>query len=96
MNFKEYDKIIKEHKYDMLFLMIYYTLSNYYDKFETLKDKDKEILIYFIHRAYLKDETRLDLGYMCDKAMELKDEILKENLNTWDFLRQCYIEKEEI
>ena len=94
MNFKEYDKIIKEHKYDMLFLEIYYNLTCN-DKFETLKDKDKELLIYFIHRAYLKDETRLDLGYMCDKAMELKDEILKENLNTWDFLGQCYIEKEE-
>ena len=95
MNFKEYDRIIKDHKYDMMFLMIYYNLTCN-DKFETLKDKDKEILIFFIHRAYLKDDTRLDLGYMCDKAMELKDSILKEDLNTWDFLRQCYIEKEEI
>ena len=92
MNFKEYDKIIKEHKYDMLFLMIYYNLTCN-DKFEILSDKDKEILIYFIHRAYLKDETRLDLGYICDKAMELKDEILKEDLNTWDFLGQCYIDR---
>ena len=95
MNFKEYDKIIKEHKYDMFFLEIYYNLTCN-DKFEILSDKEKEILIYFIHRAYLKDETRLDLGYICDKAMELKDEILKEDLNTWDFLGQCYIEKEEI
>ena len=95
MNFKEYDRIIKDHKYDMMFLMIYYNLTCN-DKFETLSDKEKEILIYFIHRAYLKDENRLDLGYICDKAMELKDSILKENFNTWDFLEQCYIEKEEI
>ena len=92
MNFKEYDKIIKEHKYDMMFLMIYYNLTCN-DKFETLSDKEKEILIYFIHRAYLKDENRLDLGYICDKAMELKDSILKENFNTWDFLEQCYIDR---
>ena len=95
MNFKEYDYIIEKHKYDMLFLEIYYNLTCN-DKFETLKDKDKEILIYFIHRAYLKDETSLDLGYMCDKAIELKDKILKDDLNTWDFLGQCYIEKEEM
>lgn len=95
MNFKEYDKIIKEHKFDMLFLEIYYNLTCN-DTFKILSDKDKEILIRFIHRAYLKDETRLDLGYMCDKAMELKDEILKEdlnNFNTWVFLEQCYIDR---
>ena len=95
MNFKEYDRIIKDHKYDMLFLEIYYNLTCD-DTFKILSDKDKEILIHFIHRAYLKDENRLDLGYICDKAIELKDEILKEDLNTWDFLGQCYIEKEEI
>ena len=85
MNFKEYDKIIKEHKFDMLFLEIYYNLTCD-DTFKTLSDKDKEILIHFTHRAYLKDETMLDLCYMCDKAMELKDEILKDDLDTWDFL----------
>ena len=92
MNFKEYDEIIKEHKYDMLFLEIYYNLT-WNDNCEMLSDKEKELLIYFIHRAYLKDETRLDLGYICDKAMELKDEILKDDLNTWDFLEQCYIDR---
>ena len=92
MNFKEYDKIIKEHKYDMLFLMIYYNLTCD-DTFKILSDKEKRILIFFIHRAYLKDETMLDLGCICDKAMELKDEILKDDLNTWDFLEQCYIDR---
>ena len=96
-DFKEYDKIIKKHKFDMLFLEIYYNLTCN-DKFETLTDKEKEILICFIHRAYLKDETRLDLGYMCDKAIELKDKILKdkilkEDYNTWDFLSQCNIDR---
>lgn len=27
MNFKEYDEIIKKHKYDMLSMIIYYTLQ---------------------------------------------------------------------
>lgn len=95
MNFEEYDKIIEKHKCDMLLFETYYNLTCN-DSFKNLSNKEKEILVYFIHRAYLKDETRLDLGYMCDKAIELKDEILKEdlnNFNTWDFLRQCYIDK---
>lgn len=92
MNFKEYDKIIKEHKYDMLFLEIYYNLTCNYN-FETLTDEEKEKLIHFIHRAYLKDETHTDLGYICDKALENKKEILKNDVNvfnTWDLLEVCY------
>lgn len=92
MNFKEYDKIIKEHKYDMLFLEIYYNLTCN-DNFETLTDEEKEKLIHFIHRAYLKDESHIDLGYICDKALENKKEILKNDVNifnTWDLLEVCY------
>ena len=91
MNFKEYDKIIKEHKYDMLFLEIYYNLTCN-DSFETLTDEAKEKLINFIHRAYLKDETHTDLGCICDKALDYKDDILKDDVNvfnTWDLLRKC-------
>lgn len=91
MNFKEYDKIIKEHKYDMLFLEIYYNLTCN-DNFETLTDEEKEKLIHFIHRAYLKDETHTDLGCICDKALEHKKEILKNDVNvfnTWDLLQEC-------
>ena len=91
MNFKEYDKIIKEHKYDMLFLEIYYNLTCN-DSFETLTDEEKEKLINFIHRAYLKDETHTDLGCICDKALDYKDDILKDDasvFNTWDLLREC-------
>ena len=106
MNFEEYDKIIKKHKYDMLELIIYYNLKcneNLQLDYVNLKSKNiqkqLETLIYFIYKAYLKDENHIDLGYMCDKAVEFKNEILKEdlnNFNTWDFLGQCYIEKEEI
>ena len=91
MNFKEYDKIIKEHKYDMLFLEIYYNLTCN-DSFETLTDEEKEKLINFIHRAYLKDETHTDLGCICDKALDYKDDILKDDVNvfnTWDLLQEC-------
>ena len=90
MNFKEYDKIIKEHKYDMLFLEIYYNLTCN-DNFETLTDEEKEKLIHFIHRAYWKDETHTDLGCICDKALDYKDDILKDDVNvfnTWDLLRE--------
>lgn len=92
MNFKEYDEIIKEHKYDMLFLEIYYNLTCN-DNFETLTDEEKEKLIHFIHRAYLKDESRIDLGYICDKALKNKENILKNDVNifnTWNLLEVCY------
>nr|DAW91308.1 MAG TPA: hypothetical protein [Bacteriophage sp.] len=92
MNFKEYDKIIKEHKFDMLFMIIYYSLQCNED-FQNLKENDIIILIQFIYKAYLKDESHIDLGYICDKALENKKEILKNDVNvfnTWDLLEVCY------
>ena len=75
----------------MMFLEIYYNLTCN-DSFETLTDKEKEKLIHFIHRAYLKDETHTDLGCICDKALDYKDDILKDDnnvFNTWDLLQEC-------
>ena len=92
MNFKEYDEIIKEHKYDMLSMIIYYNLQCNED-FKNLKENDIIMLIQFIYKAYLKDESHIDLGYMCDKALENKKEILKNDVNvfnTWDLLEACY------
>lgn len=89
MNFKEYDEIIKKHKYDMLFLEIYYNLTCN-DDFKTFTDEEKEKLINFIDSAYLKDESHIDLGCICDKAIEFKDDILNnENFKTWDLLTEC-------
>lgn len=92
MNFKEYDKIIKKHKYDMLSIIIYYNLQCNED-FKNLKENDIIILMQFIYKAYLKDESHIDLGYICDKALENKKEILKNDVsvfNTWDLLEVCY------
>lgn len=92
MNFKEYDEIIKKHKYDMLSMIIYYNLQCNED-FKNLKENDIIMLIQFIYKAYLKDESHIDLGYMCDKALENKKEILKNDVNvfnTWDLLEACY------
>ena len=92
MNFKEYDEIIKKHKYDMLSMIIYYNLQCNED-FKNLKENDIIMLIQFIYKAYLKDESHIDLGYICDKALENKKEILKNNVNvfnTWDLLGVCY------
>ncbi len=92
MNFKEYDEIIKKHKYDMLFMIIYYNLQCNED-FKNSKENDIITLIQFIHKAYLKDENHIDLGYICDKALENKENILKNDVNifnTWDLLGVCY------
>lgn len=92
MNFKEYDEIIKKHKYDMLSMIIYYNLQCNED-FKNLKENDIIILMQFIYKAYLKDENHIDLGYICDKAFEKKKEILKNDVNifnTWDLLEVCY------
>ena len=94
MNFKEYDEIIKKHKYDMLFLEIYYNLTcNCESGFKKLSDDEKETLIYFIHRTYSKDKGHIDLCYICDKALKNKKEILKNDVNvfnTWNLLEVCY------
>ncbi len=92
MNFKEYDEIIKKHKYDMLSMIIYYNLQCNED-FKNLKENDIIMLIQFIYKAYLKDESHIDLGYICDKALENKENILKNDVNifnTWDLLGVCY------
>lgn len=92
MNFKEYDEIIKKHKYNMLDMIIYYNLQCNED-FKNLKEKDIIMLIQFIYKAYLKDENHIDLGYICDKALENKENILKNDVNifnTWDLLEVCY------
>ena len=92
MNFKEYDEIIKKHKYDMLSMIIYYNLQCN-DDFKSLKENDIIMLIQFIYKAYLKDESHIDLGYICDKTLENKEEILKNDVNvfnTWDLLEVCY------
>lgn len=92
MNFKEYDEIIKKHKYDMLSMIIYYNLQCNED-FKNLKENDIIMLIQFIYKAYLKDESHIDLGFICDKALENKKEILKNDVNifnTWDLLEVCY------
>lgn len=85
MNFKEYDKIIKEHKFDMLFMIIYYNLQCNED-FKNLKEKEMERLICFIHDAYLKDNNNTDLGYICDKALEHKEQILTNKISISEFL----------
>lgn len=92
MNLKEYDEIIKKHKYDMLSMIIYYNLQCNED-FKNLKENDIIMLIQFIYKAYLKDESHIDLGYICDKALENKENILKNDVNifnTWDLLEVCY------
>ena len=89
MNFKDYEEVIKNHKYDMLFLIIYHMLKCN-DDFKNLKDDEIEKIIHFVHRLYLKDDNHVDLGFMCDVCMENKKDILDDNCNTWDILTLCY------
>lgn len=89
MNFKEYDEIIKNHKYDMLFMIIYYNLKCN-DDFKNLKENDIEVLINFIHKTYLYDENNMDLSHMCDVALNYKNDIINENWTKWDLLGACY------
>ena len=90
--FKEYDEIIKKHKFDITFIYIYYNLQ-LNDEFKYLNDEQKKYIISFVHDAYLKDERFTDLGLICDTAIENKNEILKNNINLfnkWDLLNKCY------
>ena len=89
MNFKEYDEIISNHKYDMLFMIIYYNLKCN-DDFKNLKENDIEKLIHFIHYTYLKDENNIDLSHMCDVALIHKDDIINNKFSKWDLLEACY------
>lgn len=107
MNFKEYDNFIDNHKYDMIHFMIYYNLKcneNLQLDIIDINNKpniQKQLndLIQFIYETYMKDEEHLDLSYICDKAVEYKNEILNRKWNElenkytftkWDLLEACY------
>ena len=55
MNFKEYDEIIKKHKYDMLSMIIYYNLKCNED-FKNLKENDiimLTVIEYYLHKQLI-------------------------------------------
>lgn len=88
---EDFKKVVKDHKYSMLDLIIYYNLTCN-DDFDKLSDDDVMYLIVFIYNAYLRDENHTDLGNICDKAIEYSTDILKKNVNifnTDDLLEKC-------
>lgn len=101
MNFEKYNKIINDNKYEMVLMFIYYNLKvNKNMQLDYVNIKSENIqkqlneLINFIYTSYIKDETNLDLGYICDKAVEYKNEILNNKISEREFLEKCYIENE--
>lgn len=94
MDFKEYDDFIKNHKFDMLYFIIYYNLKCN-ELSENIEEEDLEYIITFIYNSYLKDEEHIDLGYICDKALECKEEILYNknseylHFSYYDLLEKC-------
>ena len=94
MDFKKWDEIIKNCKYDMLFLMIYDCLKCndiFNESKEFAHDEFKKTLIMTIYDAYMKDESHIDLAFICDVALDYKDEILNnEEFTKWDLLNKCY------
>lgn len=96
MNFEEYEEIVRKHNFDMIQLYIYYNLKcnenmqlDYVNmKSDNIKSQ-LEYFIQFIYKAYLKDEQRLDLSFLCDVAVEFKNEILNNKIDVWDLLTEC-------
>lgn len=95
MNFKKWDKIIEETRGEFIELEIYYTLKLNIPIDNMNKDSEgiqKQLtkLIDIIKDAYLHDETRLSLSFICDVACEYKNEILNnEDFTKWDLLEKC-------
>lgn len=91
MNFKEYDEIINNHKYDMLFMIIYYNLKCNDDLIiNELTEEDIQKFIQLIWSTYMCDEQHLDLAFICDKLVENAEKILDGNWTKWDLLGACY------
>ena len=92
MNFKEYNKIIKELKennINMLGLSIAYELECQLGFCERkFTEEEKDILLDNIERAYLKSED-LSIEVITRKAIELFDNL--ESMTTWDLIEEsCY------
>lgn len=87
MNFKEYDEIIKKHKYDMLHFIIYYNLKCNDDLIiNELTEEDMQKFIQLIWSAYMCDEQHLDLAFICDKLVENAEKILDGKLDKMGFI----------
>lgn len=83
--YKGFDEIIKEHPYDMLQLMIYYSCTCYQEiNFRKFSIKEKQKILETIYNIYMKLEMPLDLGTICDVVMENSKEYLNEELNFTD------------
>ena len=87
----DFKEVVKEHKYSMLELIIYYNLTCNAN-FDKLSDGDVMYLIVFIYNTYLMDKNHTDLADICDKAIEYSEDILKRNVNIFnanDLLEKC-------
>lgn len=85
---EKWEKIFEENKFEMLMAEILYNMScneNYCE----LSVEEKEKLLNFAYRFYMKDESCLDLGKITDTVMEHKNEIIAgeiDRYNLYDYI----------
>lgn len=95
---EDFESVIGTHKFSMMALYIYYCLKCN-DEFKTLNSDEVCMLVNMVYEAYMKDENHTDIGYICDKAMDNKEEIFNNKyrnvgclnyFTAWDLLEKCY------
>lgn len=87
-----YEETTQKHHYDMIKTFIYYGLKCN-EEFTSLSKSDIMELIKLVYNFYMKDETKLDIGCMCDKAMKYKDKLLHDtNYTIKEFMKEVYNE----
>lgn len=78
------EKIIKENKYNNIFIYILYNMSCN-DNYCNLNDEGKYKIMNLIYDVYMNDESHTDLGLFSDIIMEnyekaLNGEITRDNI----------------
>lgn len=81
---EKFEKIIKENKYEMIFLFILYNMQCH-RIYKKLSDTDKYQLMNLIYEIYLDDERQMDIAIFSDTIMAnykkaLNGEITKYNI----------------
>lgn len=80
---KKWEKIFKDNKNEMFSAVILYNM-NCNENYDNLSIEEKEKLLNFTYRFYMKDESCIDIGKIADTVMINYKDILAGKISRAD------------
>ena len=77
---EKWEKIFEDNKFEMFSAVILYNM-NCNENYDNLSIEEKEKLLNFTYRFYMKDESCIDLGKITDTVMIYYKDILEGKIS---------------